>query len=109
MNNPVANIYSKSTARILAAAKNIYDIRFKNDGEAKLGGIFIVIVPILFSVLCYYNYSLINDITTCAIIFILGALAIRAVVAMWVVTLAKELNRKSFNWLLLSFLAPGTT
>ncbi len=109
MKIPVANIYSQSTARIVAAAKSIYDIKFKNNGEATLAGIFIFIVPILFSLLCYYNFRLMNDRNLFLIGFILGACAIRAVVAMWVVKLSKELNRLSFNWIVLSFLVPGIT
>ena len=109
INVPVTNRFSKSTARILAAAKNIYDVRFKNDGEATLGGIFILVVPILFTLLCVYNFSLVNDRATFITILVTGACVIRLVVARWIYMLAKELNRKSTNWIMLSLLIPGIT
>ncbi len=109
MNTQITNIYSKSTARIVAAAKNIYDLKFKNDGEATLGGVFIFLIPILFSILCYYNYELIQSRNILIAIMVACALIIRVVVAFWLIRIANDLNRKPLNWVILSIFFPGIT
>jgi len=89
-------------------AKTIYDTKFKNDGEATIGGVFFFVVPIIFSVFCYLNNVMVEGIEVYITIMAVGALVLRAAATLWIANIAKELNRNHVQWMTLAFFVPGT-
>lgn len=87
--------------------KTTYCTKFKNDGEATIGGVFFFVVPVLFTVFCALTNVKWEGIEVFTTVMISGSLILRAAATLWIANIAKELNRNHIQWMAIAFFVPG--
>ena len=107
---PATKANQGNTVLMDAAAKvkaNKYDHQYEKHAEASIAGVFILMVPVIFTFFVYmedaHQYALDSFIK----VMVVGALVTRVLAAKWIANISEEQNRQSGAWAFFAMLLPG--
>jgi hypothetical protein len=104
INNRQENISSIFSAATYA---NKYDTSYRKETEASFMGVFLLIVPILFTIFSLIDIAKNGGADTFIKVMVIGAFVIRVASTKWVSSIAAAQNRRTAGWIALSFFLPA--
>jgi hypothetical protein len=107
---PAAIATQGNTIVMDAAAKvkaKKYDNQYKKHSEASFAGVFILMVPVIFTFFVFMEDAHQYALDSFLKVMIVGALVTRVLAAKWIANIADEQNRQSGAWAFFALVLPG--
>jgi uncharacterized membrane protein len=107
---PAVSAAQGTTVVMDTAAKvkaNKYDNQYEKHAEASFAGVFILMVPVIFTFFVFMEDAHQYALDSFLKVMIVGALVTRVLAAKWIANIADEQNRQSGTWAFFAILLPG--
>ncbi len=84
-----------------------YDDKYEKNAEASFAGVFLFVIPILFTFFSFMSLVQYDGLSTFIQVMAVGGLVLRVIATKWISSIAAEQNRSISNWRILSFFLPA--